>query len=221
VVGLGRPSARVVDEAGPPDPELPAQLRVDVLPRERLRVLAQVGLDQVRGEVADVVAADPVADQAELLKMRAAGHRLLTEVGKQHAEAAMQRARELGAEPRTAVAEHGEAQPALLDLLEPVPGVDQLGIEIPLQCAVAQEHQVPQDVLVELLIGQVAAVEQQERVDEQRQVRRQADVERAVGVQDLRVNLEVVGEVELESHGFLTICLHPAVGTWKVGSSVS
>jgi hypothetical protein len=52
----------------------------------------------------------------------------------------------------------------------------------------------------DLVLG-LLAVEQQEGVDEQRQVRHDADVERAVGLQCRGINREVVGEVKRRRGG--------------------
>jgi hypothetical protein len=46
---------------------------------------------------------------------------------------------------------------------------------------------------VQLLVVRLGAVKQQERVYEQRQVRRDAHVERAVLVQQRRIKVEVLG----------------------------
>ena len=57
------------------------------------------------------------------------------------AQRAVQRVGELLAEAGAVVAEQREAEPVLLDLLEPVPGVDQAQVEVR-RGAVAQEAQV-------------------------------------------------------------------------------
>lgn len=120
-----------------------------MLARELLRVLAQVALDQVRREIADLVGTDTRSDQAELLEVASAGDLLFPEAGQDGAERAVERNREVGSEARAAVTEEGEPEPVLLDLLEPVETVDQPFIEVAVGRKVAQELQVPQDLLVQ------------------------------------------------------------------------
>jgi len=50
------------------------------------------------------------------------------------------------------------------------------------------------------LIGRIIAVEEQERTDKQRQVRDDAHVGRAVLLQMLGIDIEVLREVEIHGH---------------------
>ena len=124
----------------------------------------------------------------------------------------MERERELLAETRPVVAEQGEAEPVLLTSLNDTRRRSawdrgRFGR------AVTQEHQVFQDLCVELLVLGRCAVEQQERVDEQRQVRDDADVKRAVLLQHVGNDLEIVREIEIESS------ISGTIGAGAAGSS--
>jgi hypothetical protein len=54
------------------------------------------------------------------------------------------------------------------------------GLGISRRDFVAEENHVPQDIVVELLIFRLTAVEEQEGVDKERQIVDQGDVERAI-----------------------------------------
>jgi len=62
-VSTGDPGLGVVVERGPGNPKLCDLNRLQVLDRERLSEGQQVVLDQVRGEVADVVSTDAFGDE--------------------------------------------------------------------------------------------------------------------------------------------------------------
>lgn len=95
------------------------------------------------------------------------------------------------AEAVPGVTAFGEPEPILLDLLEGVPRLDEPGVQVGVG-VVPQEPQVLQDELVERLVGRVVAVEEQERVDEQRHVGHDRDVEGPILLELLGVDSEVV-----------------------------
>lgn len=61
---------------------------------------------------------------------------------------------------------------------------------------ITEELDVPYDFLVQFVVTVLFAVEQQEGIDEQRQVVDQRDVEGAIGFQNRRRDLEEIGEVD-------------------------
>jgi hypothetical protein len=85
----------------------------------------------------------------------------------------VQRPCEVGAESGPAVALLREAEPGLLHLTELVSRAEQAGIGTFGGRAVPQKAQVADDLIVQALLIRVAAVEEEERVDEERQVSRE------------------------------------------------
>lgn len=131
---------------------------------KRFGVRAEVVLDEVRGEVADGVSADPRSDERHLLHVSGLGGDLLAEVGQQRRQGLVELAGELPSQPVPGVAVHDKSKPVLLDLGEPVPGIDEPRQESGAGLGL-QESQILNDRLVQSLVLGFVAVEQQEWVD--------------------------------------------------------
>jgi hypothetical protein len=103
----------------------------------------------------------------------AADDLFLTEVGEDGREVLVQRPREVRAESGPAVALLREAEPGLLHLTELVPRAEQAGIGTSGGRLVPQKAQVAEDLIVQARVIRVAAVDEEERGDEERQVSRE------------------------------------------------
>ena len=88
-------------------------------------------------------------------------------------------AREVLAESAPRIAEYCEAEPVLFHLLEHVPGSDEPRIEVG-GGSVTEENEVTDHSVVEIPVVLFLTIEKQKRIDEERQVRRKADVESTV-----------------------------------------
>ncbi len=179
------PGLRLIVEDRASDRERAALVGRQMRLGERLRVLQQITLDEVRGEVADVVTSDSLFDERKLLQVGALGDRLRPEPLQYRTERVVERAGKVLAEPATRVAEHRESEPVLLHLLEHVPGLDEPRIEVGGR-PVAKEHQVANHSFVKIAILRLLAVEEEKGVDEKWQVRSEADVEGTVVLQNSR-----------------------------------
>jgi hypothetical protein len=168
-----------------------------VLQRERLGVAEQEILNQVGREVADVVLADLVLDETQLLKMASLRDLLVAEVVEQGVQVLVQRGCELGAEASPFVPDLAVAKPVLLDLWEAIPTVEEAGVDLSAVRNVSKKTDVPNDLVVQPAVLGLLAVEQQERIDEDREVIDQRYVERAVRIQQHRIDVKEVGEVDL------------------------
>lgn len=99
------------------------------------------------------------------------GHLLLPELREELVQILVERASKLSAKSMTTVTGRREAEPRLLHLGETVPGLHQTGIE-PLRCRLLTEkREVANDLIVEPAVDLLLAVEQEERIDEQRKIR--------------------------------------------------
>ena len=81
----------------------------------------------------------------------------------------MEREGEFATKASTAVAKYGETEPVLLHLIKFVPTRDEPLIELR-ESLFAQEAELAQNPLMQLLIGVLAAIEKQKGVNKERQV---------------------------------------------------
>src|SRR6266478_3087868 len=107
----------------------------------------------------------------------------------------MERSSEIDSKPAALVSCFGKAEPSLLDLRKAIPGPEHRFINVPCPSLVSKENDTLNHLIVELAILGLLAVEQQERIDEQRQVGDQRNVEGALFFQDARINSESISEV--------------------------
>jgi hypothetical protein len=148
--------------------------------------------DEVRREIADVVATHAIGDETHFFEVAALRNLLAAEVLKDPVQVAVKGASEIHTEPRAGISDNGEPQPILLDLGKAVPGVEQAIAHAASAGTIPQKHEVLNDALVESLIFRLIAVEQKERVDEERQIIDQGNIEGAELIHGIVIDIEEI-----------------------------
>src|ERR1700732_4561763 len=143
-----------------------------------------------------MVAANAATDQTQLFEVAAARDRLRAEIGEHPMQIAVQGGGEVCPETTAPIAAAAETKPVLAYFGEPKPMVEQPLADGGVCRYVAEEFDVPNDALMQVVVALLLAVEQQERVDEQWQIVDQREVECAIGFQRHRRDLEEVCEVD-------------------------
>ncbi len=164
-----------------------------------LRIFKQESLYEIRGEIADVILADPVLNEAELFEVAALRDGFLPKIAKEFLKVTVQRFSELPAESATSVPASAKAEVILFDFREPVPSVQQPIAQRPFRGPVAKKFEISDDVIMELAIFRRFAVEQEKRVDEQGQVADEGNIECTVILHKRGRNLENIGEVDVHA----------------------
>ena len=113
-----------------------------------------------------------------------------TEVREDASERTMERVSEVFAESMSLIAEQCKTEPVLFDFFEAIPRVDETLVEVHIR-SVSEEDQILDDVVVELLVLLLCAVEQKKRIYKQRQIADYTDVKGAVLIKHSDVYVKV------------------------------
>lgn len=176
--------------------EAPLQPWINVLPGETLRIVQQVTLDQIGREVAQMIATHPIAKQAQLFQVAAAGDGLHAKILKDVMKVALQNCCEVASQPTSLVPRLTEAKPVLADLWKAKPMIQQSPADRRVNRNITQKLHVGNDLFVQRLEMLILAVKKQKWVDEQRQVVDQRNVERTVFLQYFRGDAEKIAEID-------------------------
>ncbi len=130
------PGFRVVVEPRPFHSEVSSLIRRQMCPGKGLCVPQQVVLDQAGREVADVVPPDTLIHETDLLHVAAPRYLFLAEVAEDRPEVVVEGDGEIGSESIALVADEGEAEPVLPDLLEVVPRPEEAAVAGARSCLV-------------------------------------------------------------------------------------